>query len=184
MNAAWQSGQLWGTLGASWTSAFLKSGAPDTAGLWNAYLLPQWEAGDATSGSWGGGGIAVFKSSEHPYEAAQFIKWALTDPEPLSLNNANAGVFPATVTALDDVENLQLPDPFFGGQRIWEVFAQSAADLNYNWLWGPAMVATDAAVSDGVTAAIQGRGTLLEALESAQEETLKVLDSQGITVVE
>jgi multiple sugar transport system substrate-binding protein len=182
MNNAFQSDKLWGLVAASWTSSFIRSGAPKTAGKWGVTLLPQWEAGAKDSGSWGGGGIVAFKNTKHPAEAAKFIKWILTNPEALALNNKQAGVYPATKTALQDVPSLQKPDPFFGGEKIWNVFDESARDLKYNWLWGPTMVATNAAIGDGVTAAIQGRGTLEQALASAQSKTVAAMQAQSIEV--
>lgn len=184
MNKALQSDRLWGSIAASWGSSFLRMGAPKTAGKWTVRLLPQWAPGDAASGSWGGGGIAVFKTTRHPAEAARFAHWILTDPEALALNNRQAGVYPATVSALQDIPFLQEPDPFFGDERIWEVFEESASNLEYDWLWGPTMVATDAALTDGVTAAIQGRGTLERALATAQQKTVDAMTAQSIELVE
>ena len=59
---------------------------------------------------------------------------------------------------------------FYGGQAIYDVFAEAAAEVNPDFLWGPTMTQTYADVSDGFQRAVTGQGTLEEALQSADAD--------------
>ena len=70
------------------------------------------------------------------------------------------------------------------GQKIYDVFAEAAEQVNPDFVWGPTMTQTYADVSDGFQKAVTGQGTLLEALESAQSSTVSALKAQSIPVAE
>ena len=73
---------------------------------------------------------------------------------------------------------------FYGGQKIYDVFADAATEVNPDFVWGPTMTQTYADVSDGFQKAASGQGTLLEALQSAQTKTVDALKAQSIPVSE
>ncbi|WP_394247867.1 ABC transporter substrate-binding protein [Arthrobacter pityocampae] len=182
-NASFNDGQQWTWVSAVWGATTLSSGAPDTAGKWAVAPMPQWEDGGETAGNWGGSSTAVLKGSEHPAEAAKFALWLNTDPEALALANELGGLYPAAKSAAD-LEAFSGGVEYYGGQKIYDVFAEASAQVNPDFTWGPTMTQTYTDVSDGFGAAIGGSGTLMEALENGQQETIDALKAQSIPVAE
>ncbi|MFE7845869.1 ABC transporter substrate-binding protein [Microbacterium sp. NPDC057407] len=182
-NNAYNSGEVWTWNSAVWGANSIASGAPDTAGNWRVAQGPQWEAGEAAAGNWGGSSIAVFKGTDHLYEAAKFALWLNTSEEALTSLNETAAIYPATTAGLQ-LPALQEGVEFYGDQAIYEVFAEAAGEVNPDFVWGPTMTQTYADVSDGFKAAVSGSGTLADALASAQESTIAALEAQSIPVAE
>jgi len=71
---------------------------------------------------------------------------------------------------------------FYGGQNIYEVFAEAAKNVNPNFTWGPTMTQTYTDVADGFSAALSGNGTLLDALKTGQDKTIAALKAAAIPV--
>ena len=182
-NNAYNSGEVWSWNSAVWGANSIASGAPDTAGKWSVALAPQWNAGEAKAGNWGGSSVAVFKGTEHLYEATKFALWLNTSDEALTTLNTSANIYPATIAGLD-LPSLQEGVEFYGGQKIYDVFAEAAGQVNPDFVWGPTMTQTYADVADGFKAAASGQGTLFESLENAQSTTIDALKAQSIPVKE
>jgi multiple sugar transport system substrate-binding protein len=180
---AYNSSSAWTWVSAVWGANSIASGAPKTSGKWAVAPMPQWTAGEKVAGNWGGSATAVFKGSKHPYEAAKFALWLNTSTEALTLLNKEANLYPATK------EGAKLPAladgvEFYGGQKIYDVFAEAAGQVKPDFTWGPTMTQTYADASDGFKAAVTGQGTLVKALEDAQAKTVSTLKSQSIPVKE
>lgn len=180
-NNAYDSSKAWTWVSAVWGANSISTGAPKTTGKWAVAPMPQWNAGDAVAGNWGGSSTAVFKSSRHPYEAAKFALWLNTSEEALTLLNKKANLYPAT-TAGVKLPALSEGVGFYGGQKIYDVFAQAATEVKPDFTWGPTMTQTYANVSDGFKAAVSGQGTLIKALQDGQTATVQTLKSQSIPV--
>jgi len=182
-NASFNTGQQWTWISAVWGAGTIRSGAPDTSGKWAVALMPQWNAGDNAAGNWGGSSTAVLKGSKHPYEAAQFALWLNTDPAALELANELGGLYPAS----KDGANLPVflaEQEFYGGQKIYEVFAEASAQVIPDFVWGPSMTQTYTDVSDGFGAVIGGTGTLADALATGTEKTIAALTALSIPVAQ
>lgn len=182
-NNAYNSGEVWTWNSAVWGANSISSGAPDTAGKWAVAPSPQWEAGGESAGNWGGSSIAVFKGTDHLYEATKFALWLNTSDEALTALNESANIYPATTAGLQ-LPSLQEGVEFYGGQKIYDVFAEAAAQVNPDFVWGPTMTQTYADVSDGFQKAVTGQGTLLDALDAAQKSTIDTLKAQSIPVAD
>ncbi|KQX05386.1 MULTISPECIES: ABC transporter substrate-binding protein [unclassified Leifsonia] len=180
-NNAYNSGNVWSWNSAVWGANSIASGAPDTAGKWSVAPAPQWNAGEKKAGNWGGSSVAVFKGTEHLYEAAKFALWLNTSDESLTLLNKSANIYPATTEGLK-LPSLQEGVEFYGGQKIYDVFAEAATEVNPDFVWGPTMTQTYADVSDGFKAAVTGDGTLFDALTNGQKTTIEALKAQSIPV--
>jgi multiple sugar transport system substrate-binding protein len=178
---AYNTDQAWTWVSAVWGANSIASGAPKTAGKWRVAPMPQWNAGENIAGNWGGSSTAVFKSSKHPYEAAQFALWLNTSEEALSLLNEKAQLYPATKAGAT-LPALSKGVPFYGDQKIYEVFAQAGGQVTPDFTWGPTMTSTYANVSDGFKKAVSGGGTLNQALTAGQAATIQTLRSQSIPV--
>ncbi|WP_120494564.1 ABC transporter substrate-binding protein [Microbacterium phyllosphaerae] len=182
-NNAYNSGDVWTWNSAVWGANSISSGAPDTAGSWAVAPLPQWEAGGTAAGNWGGSSTAVLKGSEHVYEAAKFALWLNTSDEALTALAEAANLYPATTAGLElpvYAEGVE----FYGGQKIYDVFADAATQVSPDFAWGPTMTQTYSDVSDGFKAAVSGSGTLLDAIEKGQTATVDALKAASIPVKE
>lgn len=182
-NASFNEGDQWTWVSAVWGTSTLQSGAPDTSGKWAVAPMPQWDAGQSAAGNWGGSSTAVLKGSEHPYEASQFALWLNTDPEALALANELGGLYPAA-SAGSELEAFAGESEFFGGQAVYDVFAEASGNVDPEFTWGPTMTQTYTDVSDGFGAAIGGESTLSEALQNGETKTVDALKAQSIPVVE
>lgn len=180
-NNAYNSGNVWSWNSAVWGANSIASGAPDTAGKWSVAPAPQWNAGEEKAGNWGGSSVAVFKGTDHLYEASKFALWLNTSDESLTLLNKSANIYPATTEGLK-LPSLQEGVEFYGGQKIYDVFADAATQVNPDFVWGPTMTQTYADVSDGFKAAVTGDGTLFDALTDGQKSTIDAMKAQSIPV--
>ncbi|BCJ41869.1 sugar ABC transporter substrate-binding protein [Actinoplanes ianthinogenes] len=180
---AYNKGQAWTWVSAVWGANSIASGAPDTSGKWAVAPMPQWTSGGKVAGNWGGSSTAVFKGSKHPYEAAEFAIWLNTSQEALTLLNQGANLYPATKAGAT-LPALSKGVDFYGGQKIYDVFAEASTQVTPDFTWGPTMTSTYATASDGFKAAVSGSGTLLDALKKAQTSTIENLKSQSIPVAE
>lgn len=181
-NKALNNGKQWSLISAAWYAKLLTNGAPDTKGKWTVAPMPQWTPGGKVASNWGGSTTVVFKNSKHPAEAAKFAAWAFGDPSALALNNKNGGQYPASTVGQQQVPALTKPDSFFGGQLIWKQFSTAAGEVNNDWQWGPTMTQTYEDLRNGLSRAVQGSGTISDALKAAQDKTITAMKSQGIQV--
>ncbi len=182
-NNSFDTGQQWTWVSAVWGASTLETGAPNAAGNWAVAPMPQWESGGEDAGNWGGSSTAVLKGSDHPYEAAQFALWLNTDPEALALANELGGLYPASVDGAD-LPAFSGGSEYYGGQQIYDVFAEASDRVIPDFVWGPTMTQTYTDVSDGFGAALGGSGTLVDALDEGQAKTIAALEAQSIPVQE
>ncbi len=166
---------------AAWGTALVKQYAPDTSGDWAVAPLPQWNSGANAGGNWGGSTTAVFAHAQHPYEAAQFALWLNTDPTAFTKLVATGGLYPAALK-LQSLPGLAAPDPYFGGQPIFDVFAAAEKQVNPSFQWGPTMTLTLSEMQDAMNAAGNKQGTLGDALRTGQSKTVADMKQQGISV--
>lgn len=179
--AEWSAGTVATWVSAAWGYSTIRDNAPDTAGQWAVAPMPQWEAGGTNAGNWGGSTTAVFAGTEHAYEASQFALWLNTDPASLEILNTEGGLYPAS-TAGQDLPTLTEGVEFYGGEPIFDVFTEASGQVDTDFTWGPTMTDTYTALSDGFTAALNGQGTLSDALGAAQTSSVDALRAQGIQV--
>lgn len=182
-NKSFDDGQQWTWISAVWGASTLETGAPNTSGKWAVAPMPQWTAGGTSAGDWGGSSTAVLKGSKHPYEASKFAMWLNTDPEALALENKLGGLYPAAKAGAD-LSAFTSGVPFYGGQKIYDVFKQASSQVNPDFTWGPTMTQTYTDVADGFGSALGGSGTLNDALTTGQQKTIDALKAQSIPVKE
>ena len=175
-----QTGALATWVGAAWGNGVLEQNAPQTSGKWRVAPLPQWQAGQSVSSNWGGSSTAVFKSSKHPKEATEFAEW-ISNNEKSAETEFKGGAYPCLLSALNST-TMNSPQPFFGNQVINNVFKQSAGQVDTSFHWGPTMNQVTTDMSDNFANAINGKGTLTDALNATQQSTLTFMKKQGFSV--
>lgn len=174
-------GQLWSYVGAAWGYSLLRDNVPAGAGKWRVAPMPSWTAGDNRAGNWGGSSVAFMKGGKHVYEAVEFNNWLNSDPEAIKLENNLGGLFPAA-KAGENLDALKKGVPYYGDQKIYDVFNKAAANIDTSWQWGPIQTAADSALADGLTKASGGNGKLTDALQASQDAAIKAMKEQSIPV--
>jgi multiple sugar transport system substrate-binding protein len=176
-------GDIVTVVGAVWQAGVIKGGAKNGSGQWAVAPMPQWSAGADQVGNAGGSATAVLKGCESPKAAWEFAHWMSTDRKAFGGLVGKAALFPAAKSLLD-LPQLTAGDPYFGGQKINDIFAQAAPKVGSDWTWGPLMTKTAADLDDGLGKAWAGQGTIESALQNAQDKTVAELRKQGLNVSE
>ena len=175
-----QTGTLATWLSGAWGNGILKQNAPQSTGKWRVAPLPQWQAGQNVSSNWGGSTTVVFKSSKYPQQASVFAQWISANEQSAELE-FSTGAYPALLTALSS-STVNSPQAFFGNQVINQVFSDSAKQVNVNFQWGPSMQQVYNDMGDQFANAVNGHGTLSDALNAVQQSTITYLKKQGFSV--
>ena len=168
----------WGS--GAWGPQVIAPAAPDLSGKWTAYQMPQWVAGEAINGNYGGSTIAVTSASQNQAAAETFNRWLNADPAPtLELANGPAGLFPVTTATLSDPAWTEYTSDFFGGQKLHEVTAQAAEAVDVSFQWPPF---TDFVYQTYAEAVAAGT-TLVQTMADLQAKVTQYATDQGFTVV-
>jgi multiple sugar transport system substrate-binding protein len=167
---------------AAWFPSILAENAADLAGMWAVAPLPK-NAGSENSGDSGGAAVVVLKNSKDPESAAKFASWLNGSDDTQEALITVGGLFPSTMNGLASPA-LVSESEFYGGQKINEVFIQSAKDTPATWVEGPNYGTIQTALLDEFAKVINGDQTFLEALDIAQAAAIADLEARGLTVSE
>jgi arabinosaccharide transport system substrate-binding protein len=127
---AYQSGKLSGTVMPDWwSSCCLQPGVKDMAGQWAVAVPPVWKAGGHKTLTWGGTGWAVSNQSPNADLAKDFLAFAYLGTESQVLKFKAINNFPWMLSAYKDSRVSELADPFYGGQKLGEIYGQVAEDV-------------------------------------------------------
>ncbi|MBO1752610.1 extracellular solute-binding protein [Actinotalea sp. BY-33] len=187
-NADIQNGNVLSWISGSWADAIVRGTAPETAGSWGVAHVPQWEeGGELVSATWDGGSSSVvLRGTEHPAEAAEFALWLNSDPESVSILTSVGAGWPA-IADTSQIDSLQ-DDPevfdFYGGQNIWEVFAEADAAVDTSWTWPPLVSTLYASLTDNVSTAVEDGTDLTEAYAATEADMRAALEQRGINVAD
>ena len=173
--ACWQAG-AWGT--------YISGNAPDYAGKWKVYLMPQWTAGGKVNGNYGGSTIAVAKATKHPAEAAAFDKWLNTDAKAtLELTNPDkAGLFPVTLATLANPAWSDVKYDFWSGQAIHSVMAEASKQIDPGFGWSPFTSFVYTTYADDLVKVRAGSMTFADLMNDLQAKCVQYAKDQGFTV--
>ena len=175
-----QTGAVATWVGAAWGAGTLEANAPQASGKWRAALLPQWQAGQSISSNWGGSSTVVFKSTKHLKEATEFAEWISNNEQSAEMEFKNGG-YPCLLSALNS-STMNGPVPYFGNQVINDIFKKSASEVDTGFKWGPTVNQVYTDMGDDFANAINGRGTLSDALNTLQQQTVTFMQKQGFSV--
>ncbi|MFC7876381.1 ABC transporter substrate-binding protein [Isoptericola sp. NPDC057391] len=167
------------TIGA-WMPANLESGVPQGKGKWRVAEMPQWEAGQHATSENGGSSLTVPAASENAELAYAFVDYA-TNGDGVQ-TRLDGGAFPATTADLESEEFRGAESEYFGGQKINEVLADSAANVVEGWQYLPFQVYANSVFNDTVGQAYVSGTTLTDGLAAWQEQSATYGNGQGFTV--
>jgi multiple sugar transport system substrate-binding protein len=176
-----QTGTLATWLTGAWGAGIIEQNAPKSSGDWRVAPLPQWQAGGTVNGDWGGSTTAVFKDSKHPQQATEFAEWISDNEQSAEQEFTGGGAYPALLSSLSS-STINSPRPFFANQVINQVFSQGATQVNENFIWGPTMNQVFSDMGNDFANAVNGQGTLSDALNAVQQSTITFMKSQGFSV--
>ncbi|PPS67320.1 MULTISPECIES: ABC transporter substrate-binding protein [Streptomyces] len=174
-NKASEAGKVLTFVNAAWAAGGIKSDLKDLAGKWRVAPMPTWEVGDGKSSSSGGSATSVMTGCKTPREAVQFADFLSSDPQAVK-TGIESGLYPASKAGQED-PSLTGGDPFFGGQKVGDVYKASAAQVPSTWTNGP----TFQQVESDFTGAI-GQGTLPDAVTKVQASTVVAIKKLGLSV--
>jgi multiple sugar transport system substrate-binding protein len=166
------------TIGA-WMPANLESGVKGGSGQWRVAQMPQWTAGAHETSENGGSSLALPDASKEKDLAYAFIKYATAEEGVQT--RIDGGAFPATSADLASDTFKNKAFPYFGGQKVNEVLAQSAEDVVSGWSYLPFQVYANSIFNDTVGQAYVSGTTLSEGLTDWQDASIAYGNEQGFT---
>lgn len=181
-NKQMNDGTLATWISGAWGPAQLGGIAPETKGKWAVAPLPAWQAGDKTTGIWGGSAITVTTDSKHPAEAARFASWLNTNPDAVTAQVKNINVYPAS-TSGRSLPILKSPPAFLPNQpEFYDVVKQVAPSARSFPMWGPNVTVTFATYTDSFGKAMQAGSPFAGALDAMQNATVADMRKLGFTL--
>lgn len=178
-NAALNDGTQVGWVSAAWAPGVLAGNAGSTAGEWRMATIPQWEAGDAATGNWGGSTTAVTVDAAHRAEAVRFAEWMNTSTDGVLALVQKSGVFPADLPGAPAA--LAEPPEFFANQSdFYELSTDNAAGVR-PFTFGPNVNVSYAIFNDAfATATRTGTAAAFgDAIRAVHDGTVADLENQG-----
>ncbi|MWV50852.1 extracellular solute-binding protein [Rathayibacter sp. VKM Ac-2803] len=181
-NAGLNDGSQVGWISSVWAPGVLGGNAPDTAGLWTAAPLPQWDASAPSNGNWGGSSTAITTQSDKVDAAVEFATWLNSDPEAVAALADISGVYPAATEAASDA--LTTSPEFFSTQADFYDVAAEAADTVSSFTYGPNVNVAFSAYNDEFAKAADAKTkqAFVDAVASMQSITEDDLVSSGFSV--
>lgn len=182
-NKALNTGKQIAWVSAVWAPGTMTTAAPDTKGKWAMAPLPQWNAGENSTGSWGGSSTAVTTDSKNKDAAAKFAAWLNTDGEALNALAKESGIYPAS-TAAQTSGAFTSPPEYFSNQPDFYEKAAEIAETTAPSAWGPNVNVAYTTFRDAFGAAAKNRSDFTAALDTMQADTVADLKKQGFGVAE
>lgn len=116
------------TADAVWWIGTLQGDAPELSGKYAVLPLPAFDEGGARTSNNGGSGLAVPAQAKNPQLAAAFVDFVLADADNQVSMMTNEGLFPSYLPALES-DYFSKPVEYFGGQPVYETFAELTAQI-------------------------------------------------------
>jgi len=179
--AGLENGSIATWITAAWAPTDLASFAAKSTGLWRAAPIPQWNAGDHISANWGGSTDAVTTQSQHPAEAAEFVKWLNSNQQSATTLSNKLYLFPSQNSVLND-PTFNTSSAFYGGQQVNTSCAQSSQQVDISFQWSPFQDYVFTQQQNQFGSAVNGKISFEQALHNAQSTVVAYAQAQGFTV--
>jgi len=156
---AYREGRLAGTLMPDWWSTCcLKPNVEDMAGQWAIAKPPVWSDGGFGTLVWGGTGWAVNSKSPNSEIALEFLTFMYLGKESQIQRFEKINMFPNMLEAAADPRVTELADPFYGDQKIGEVYSELANEVPV-WYQSPFRSNFNTAAADNLPLLFDGTMT-------------------------
>lgn len=140
------------TADAVWWIGTLQGDAPEHSGKYAVLPLPAFDEGGTRTSNNGGSGLAVPAQAKNPQLAAAFVDFVLADADNQASMMKDEGLFPSYLPALKS-DYFSQPVEYFGGQPVYETFAELTGEIPPIVYTSDSAEATDI-VSNAVSAAV------------------------------
>jgi len=173
---AYQEGRLASTVMPDWwSSCCLKPGVPDMAGQWAAAAPPVWEGGGFGTLNWGGTGWAVNSQSPNAELAWEFLDFMYLGLDSQVQRFEQINMFPTMFEAANDPRVTGLEDPFYGGQKLGEIYSMLAPEVPV-WYQSPFGAAADTTIGDNLPGLFDGTLTPEQFVDNVVSTTQEAID--------
>lgn len=180
--AAIDRGEYAGWVAPQWGPVLIKESSP-TYGKWRAARLPQWSTSEQSEPLWSSSSYVAFDDSSAPAAAADFVKFITHDKTNVEhLSEETPYAFYPLKSLYESKAWLDQKLPFYGPQKANAVFAEAAKHVDGSFASSPF---EDYVVTQGnqlVGEAVDGNGSLVDAMKELQERVVKYAEEQGFTV--
>ena len=153
---------------AVWWIGTLQGDAPELSGTYRVAELPAFEQDGARTSNNGGSGLALPTQAKNPQLAAAFVEYVLADADQQASMMMNEGLFPSYLPALEDAY-FQESQEYFGGQPVYELFAEQTAKIPAITFTTDNAEASDI-VANAVVAAVLNGADPATALQDAADQ--------------
>lgn len=154
-----------GMIIACWMQGGLTRDHPQTVGKWRVIRAPEGNY------NWGGSFVSIPEQSQKKEQAWEFVKWAVASAEGQNALFKKSGVFPAYKPAWQDPLYDQ-PVEFFGGQRVYRIWAQISDNVKAIPR-SPNDLQADDIVNAEMTKVFKENKDPVQAIKDAEAEAIK-----------
>lgn len=166
----------------AWMPANFASGVAGAKGDWRVAPMPQWKAGANVTAENGGSSLAMPAASSQKALAYGFMRYVTTGEG--AQTRVDNGAFPATTAQLTSPEFVNKRYPYFGGQKINQVLADSAQHVGKGWQYLPYQVYGNSVFNDTAGKAYVSDQTLAKGFGAWQSKLVGYGKEQGFDVQE
>ncbi|GAA1589655.1 MULTISPECIES: ABC transporter substrate-binding protein [Kribbella] len=126
--AALKSEKLIATFMPNWYNVYgLQANVPKQKGLWRVRTLPKFSAGGGVGAALGGTGFAVVKDKPNTQAAIDLVKYTYLTKAGQLLRFKTAGYLPTMKSLYDAPEFNTYTDAYLGGQKVFPIYKEIAA---------------------------------------------------------
>jgi multiple sugar transport system substrate-binding protein/arabinosaccharide transport system substrate-binding protein len=169
MQAALKAGKVAGLWMASWYSAFgLKPNVPEQAGRWQLTAMPRFDGGGFATAVAGGTGFTAIVGEPNTEAAVDFLASTWITPEGQVRRFQELTYLP-TLRSVFDSPELEVPDEFFGGQQVIDVYRGIVDDIP-DYYMSPDLSILNDVLSGYLVQAYRGDLTPEQAISGAADD--------------
>ena len=111
-----------------WRSGYLRLGAKSVAGKAAMMPLPRFDASDAPTATWGGTMMGIPRTCPEPELAWKLLEFLYFSPEAIRTRQRDTSILPPIRDYWNDPLYRE-PDPYYGGQRVGQLFCELAEKI-------------------------------------------------------
>ncbi len=152
---------------AVWWIGTLEGDMPELSGKFGVVPLPAFGDSARTAAN-GGSNLAVPSQAKNPTLAADFAAWALADSANQASMMKDEGLFPSYLPALTEPIFTESSE-YFGGQKVYELFATETAEIPAVNYTSDASKASDIVGNAVVAAVLNGKDPKTVLDDAAQQ---------------
>jgi multiple sugar transport system substrate-binding protein len=172
-------GKIAGFISGAWMPTFLTSIAESSSGSWRVALLPQWNPEEPQNGNVGGSAFCVTTQSKHPEAAALFALWINSESNSVKDLYTESQLWPVANVFSDEINELDTPNAFFGGQKIMSTLNQASQQVKFYFGWLPVMNYVQSEFQTQVTNAANKKESWEDVLTNMQSKVITFMKTQG-----